>query len=100
MNEHSSWEVGFMRWNAASDLGNFVPVCSLRDQNTCVDQGRKKMKLRALALGTALLAATVPSLSNPAEAAPWGWHGGWGGWHGGWRGGWGWGGLGLGLAAG
>ncbi len=55
------------------------------------------MKLRALALGTALLAATVPSLSSSAEAAPWGWHGGWGGWHGG---GWGWGGVGLGLAAG
>jgi hypothetical protein len=48
------------------------------------------MKLRALALGTALLAATVPSLSSSAEAAPWGWHGG----------GWGWGGVGLGLAAG
>lgn len=58
------------------------------------------MKLRALALGTALLAATVPSLSSSAEAAPWGWHGGWGGWHGGWHGGWGWGGVGLGLAAG
>jgi hypothetical protein len=55
------------------------------------------MNLRALAFGTALLAATVPSLSSSAEAAPWGWRGGWGGWHGG---GWGWGGVGLGLAAG
>ena len=61
------------------------------------------MKLRALALGTALLAASVPAVSSSAEAAPWGFHGG--GWYGGWGGGghgggWGWGGLGLGLAAG
>jgi hypothetical protein len=48
------------------------------------------MKLRALALGLGLLAASVPSLSSSAEAAPWDWHGGW---HGDWGGGWGWGGC-------
>jgi len=61
------------------------------------------MKLRVLALGTALLAATVVSISSSVEAAPWGWRGR--GWHGGlgprWNeGGWGLGGVGYGLAAG
>lgn len=56
--------------------------------------------LRNAALFASLIAAAVPSLSVPANAA---WRGGWGGWHrgwGGWRGGWGWGGVSLGLAAG
>ena len=53
--------------------------------------------LRSTALAAGLIAASVPSLSVPANAAWGGWHGGWGGWHGG---GWGWGGVGLGLAAG
>jgi hypothetical protein len=51
----------------------------------------RKMTFRAIALGTALLAASVPALSTSAEAQRWGWRGGWG---------WGWGGLGLGFAAG
>ena len=60
------------------------------------------MKLRALALGAAVLAA-VPFVSGSVEASPWGWRGV--GWHGGlgprWNeGGWGLGGVGYGLAAG
>jgi hypothetical protein len=43
------------------------------------------MRLRTAALAVALMAATVPSMTAPADAA-------WGGW----RGGWGWGGVGLG----
>jgi hypothetical protein len=56
------------------------------------------MRLRTVALAAGLMAATVPLMTAPADAAWWGggWRGGWGGW----RGGWGWGGLGLGLAAG
>jgi hypothetical protein len=58
------------------------------------------MRLRTVALAAGLMAATIPSMTVPADAA-WGWGGGWRGWGGGWRGGgWGWGGLGLGLAAG
>jgi hypothetical protein len=46
--------------------------------------------LRSTAITAALMTATVPSLTSPAQAAWWGWRGG----------GWGWGGLGAGLAAG
>jgi hypothetical protein len=67
------------------------------------------MRLRLTILaGAALLAAST--LSSPAEARGFGFHGGFGhvggwghgGWgHGGWgHGGWGWGGVGLGLATG
>ena len=70
------------------------------------------MKLRFSALATAaLVAVSVPALTNTAEARGFGMHGGFGhiggfghggGWgHGGWgHGGWGWGGVGLGLATG
>ena len=47
--------------------------------------GGKSRRLRTAALAVALMAATVPSMIVPADAA-------WGGW----RGGWGWGGVGLG----
>jgi hypothetical protein len=60
------------------------------------------MKLRTVGLAAGLMAAAVPAMTVPADAA-WGWggwRGGWGGGWGGWRGGWGWGGVGLGLAAG
>jgi hypothetical protein len=62
------------------------------------------MKLRILVLGTALLAATVASVSSAAAAGRLGRHGG--GWHVGfadasWHpGGWGWGPVGLGLVPG
>jgi hypothetical protein len=51
---------------------------------------------RTTALAAGLMAASVPSLSVPAEAAWGGFHGSWhgGGWHGG---GWHGGGLGFGI---
>jgi hypothetical protein len=48
------------------------------------------MRLRTVALAAGLMAATIPSMTVPADAAWGGWHGGWGGWRGGWGGG-GWG---------
>src|ERR1700756_4765324 len=77
------------------------------------DGRRSLMKLRVSTLATAaLVAVSLPTLSNTAEARGLGgfgmhggfghvggWGGGWG--HGGWgHGGWGWGGVGVGLAAG
>ena len=65
------------------------------------------MKLRVLALGTALLAATVVSISSPVGATSWNWRAP--GWHSGWhaglgprwnKGGWELGGAGYGFAAG
>ena len=53
-------------------------------------QMRVSTLLRTTALAAGLIAASVPFLSVPANAA-------WGGWHGN---GWGWGGVGIGLAAG
>src|SRR5436190_20643543 len=78
----------------------------------CTQLGRRVMnKLRTVTLAAALLVAGVPRRSTPAQARPFGFHGGFGGgwghggWgHGGWRGGgWGgggWGGAGLGLGLG
>jgi hypothetical protein len=86
------------RWNKAHIRMFVQRAAQLERDETAEKPMRIPKLLRTTALAGGLVAAAVPALSVPAEAAWWGHHGGW---HGGWgHGGWGWGGVGLGLAAG